>query len=87
MTEADTPIAWVALRKGAPIYSADGDELGKVGSVIADEQKDIFSGVTLDPGLFKHERFVPADLIAAMTKGGVTLVLSSSDADRNLERT
>jgi uncharacterized protein YrrD len=86
MSEAGTPIAWVALEKGAPIFSSDGLELGKLAHVIADEQKDIFSGLTLDPGLFKHERFVPADLVADMTTRGVTLTLSSADAERRLER-
>lgn len=86
MSEAETPIAWVALEKGTPIYSSDGVELGKLAEVVADEQKDIFSGLTLDPGLFKHERFVPAGLVADMTTGRVTLTVSSTDAESRLER-
>jgi hypothetical protein len=86
MSDAATPIAWSALEKGTPIYSADGQELGKLAGVVADEQKDIFSGLTLDPGLFKQERFVPAELVADMTTAGVTLTVSSADAERRLER-
>jgi uncharacterized protein YrrD len=86
MSEAETPIAWAALETGTPIYSSDGVELGKLADVVADEQKDIFSGLTLDPGLFKHERFVPAELVADMTTARVTLTVSSADAEHRLER-
>jgi hypothetical protein len=63
VTEGETPIAWAALRRGTPVIASDGTELGKVADVIAYEQKDIFSGLSVDPGWFKDERFVPADLI------------------------
>jgi uncharacterized protein YrrD len=86
MTDAETPIAWPALKKGVPVYSSDGEELGKVASVVADEQKDIFSGLTLDPGVFKHQRFVPAELVEQMTTGGVRLSLPSAEAEQRLER-
>jgi uncharacterized protein YrrD len=85
MTERETPIAWSVLPKGTPVYSSDGAELGKVAGVIADEQKDIFSGISLNPGLFKDERFVPADLIEEMTGEAVRLSISSHEADRRLE--
>jgi uncharacterized protein YrrD len=86
MSDAETPIAWPALKKGVPVYSSDGEELGKVASIVADEQKDIFSGLTLDPGVFKHERFVPADLVGRMTTRAVMLTLRSAEAERQLER-
>jgi uncharacterized protein YrrD len=85
MKERETPIAWSVLPKGTPVYASDGTELGKVAEVIADEQKDIFSGISLNPGLFKDERFVPADLIEEMTHEGVRLSISAEQADRQLE--
>jgi uncharacterized protein YrrD len=85
MSERETPIAWSVLPKGTPVYASDGAELGKVAEIIADEQKDIFSGISLNPGLFKEERFVPADLIEEMTHEGVRLSISSEQADRHLE--
>ena len=85
MTERETPIAWSVLPKGIPVYASDGAELGKVAEVIADEQKDIFSGISLNPGLFKDERFVPADLIEEMTHEAVRLSISAEQAHRQLE--
>jgi hypothetical protein len=80
MTDDARPIAWSALEKGAPVYAADGAEIGKVGVVIADEQKDIFAGISMNPGLFRGDRFVPADLIDEITAGGVRISLDSSEA-------
>lgn len=82
VTRDERPIAWPALQKGTPIYTSDGEEIGKVASVIADEQKDIFSGLTFRAGLLDSARFVPADLVTQLTDGGVHLSIESSDAER-----
>jgi hypothetical protein len=52
-----------------------------VGEVIADEQKDIFSGVTLDTGLLSEPRFVPAEVIEEMTGDVVRLVITAEHAE------
>ena len=63
------------------MLAAGGEEIGKVGEVIADEQKDIFSGVTLDTGLLSEPRFVPAEMIEEMTDDVVRLVISAERAE------
>lgn len=85
MTEAETPIAWSALPTGTPVFSSDGADLGKVAEVVADEQKDIFSGISLDPGWFKGERFVPADRIKRLTSEAVYLTITADEAEAQLE--
>ena len=79
MTE-DTPIAWLALEEGTPIVAADGEQVGKVDAVIADRQKDIFSGITFRPGLLGTPVFVPADKIDRLTDGAVHLSITATDA-------
>ena len=64
--------------------TTDGTELGKVAEVVADEQKDIFSGIAIDPGWFREERFVPADLIERLTREAVYLAISSDQAKARL---
>lgn len=76
----DTPIAWLALEGGTPIVSSDGEQVGKVGEVIADREKDIFSGITFKPGLLDSAVFVPADKIGDLTAAEVRLTISASDA-------
>jgi uncharacterized protein YrrD len=74
------PIAWSALEKGTPVYAADGTEVGRVTEVVADEQKDIFSGVAFRSGLLESETFAPADRIDAITDEGVRLTLGAEES-------
>lgn len=80
MTDTD-PIAWLALEPGTPILTADGEEVGKVDEVIADRQKDIFSGITFRSGLLEKPTFVPAEHVASLTEGAVHLSLTTADVE------
>jgi hypothetical protein len=82
VNDAGHPIAWPALAKGTPVYASDGQELGRVSSVVADEQKDIFSGVAFKPGLFDNARFAPAELVAELTSTAVRLAIRADEAER-----
>ena len=84
MTHDEAPISWTALRDGTEVLSSDGHELGKVADVVADEQKDIFSGIVLKPGWFKESRFVPAELIEEITSRAVRLTVSAGEAPEHL---
>jgi uncharacterized protein YrrD len=81
MNDEARPIAWAALEKGTTVTSSDGNEVGKLSSVIADEQEDIFSGITFRQGVLDRERFVPADQIAHMTSHRVELRLTSQETE------
>jgi uncharacterized protein YrrD len=79
------PIAWLALEKGTPVVASDGEELGKVSEVVADEQKDIFSGVTIRQGLLGDDKFIPASMIETLTEGAVHLNVPAEDARESME--
>ncbi len=72
----------MALEKGTPVVAAGGEEVGKVREVIADEQSEIFSGVTIDTGLLSEPRFVPAEVIEEMTDDVVKLIITAEHADK-----
>jgi uncharacterized protein YrrD len=76
----EIPIAWRVLAKGTPVFAASGDEIGRVSEVVADDQKDIFSGIALKPGLLSRELFVPAELVETLTSEGVYLTISEPQA-------
>jgi uncharacterized protein YrrD len=80
--EGSRPIAWLALRQGTVVRARGGQEVGKVGRVVGDQQKDIFSGITVVSGLFRAERFAPAELVAGITESEVRLSLSPDQADQ-----
>ena len=71
----------MTLEKGTTVFASDDKEVGQIGQVVADRQKDIFSGVTLSGGLFGTERFVPADLIADMDADGVRLSITGDQLE------
>lgn len=81
MAEKATRIAWMALRRGHPVKGADGGQLGKVSEVVADHQKDIFSGIAFRSGILDQERFAPAESIASITSEAVELSISSDEAE------
>ncbi|MDP9069088.1 MAG: PRC-barrel domain-containing protein [Actinomycetota bacterium] len=82
MTDNEAPVSWITLEKGTRVLSADGEELGAVAEVIADGQKDIFSGLTISSGLFSSDRFAPADVVGDMTADAVTLTINSAEAEK-----
>ena len=81
---SDQPISWMTLSKGTRVVASDGEEIGKVETVVADQEKDIFSGLAIAAGLFDKDRFVPADLVTEITEHAVQVSLTSQEAE-NLE--
>lgn len=81
MSDTDAPIAWLALDTGTPIFSSDDTEIGKVNDIVADREKDIFSGITFRPGLLETTLFIPATAIESMTDSAVKLSLTKSEAE------
>lgn len=85
MTNEDKPIAWRALERGTRVYSSDGEQLGKVTHVVADDSKDIFSGIAFQRGMLGDDLFAPAPVVGRITTDGVHLSLSHDAAERELK--
>jgi uncharacterized protein YrrD len=71
----------MALDKGTPVRSSDGADIGKVTAVVADREKDIFSGIAITSGILDSDRFVPADQIDRITADGVLLAVPEDRAE------
>ena len=73
------PLAYEALDPGTPVYSSDGEEIGKVTHVLADEREDVFDGIVIGEHRFGREhRFADADDIEAIYDRGVVLKLDAA---------
>jgi sporulation protein YlmC with PRC-barrel domain len=48
MTDESDPVAWVLIEPGWKVVDANGEKVGKVDEVLADEQTDIFHGLIVD---------------------------------------
>jgi sporulation protein YlmC with PRC-barrel domain len=63
------PVSWLLIENGWKVVDAHGRELGRVTEVDADEEKDIFSGVTIRTGTLGTTRFVPSERVTLIVEG------------------
>lgn len=67
------PVAWKLIEHGWKVVDRDGEELGSVHEVLGDENIDIFNGLTIHHGLLTKTRYVPAERVAEIVEGRITL--------------
>ncbi|HWL32055.1 MAG TPA: PRC-barrel domain-containing protein [Gaiellaceae bacterium] len=70
---AGDPVSWLLIEPGWTVYDANGEKVGKVKQVLADEQADIFHGVLVERGLLGEEEEIIADRIAQIHEGDLHL--------------
>jgi uncharacterized protein YrrD len=80
MEDLGAPIAYLALKEGTPVFDRDGNRIGVVEHVMADEVADLFLGLIVHtlplPG--KH-RYADADQIAGLYERGVLLAVGRDE--------
>jgi hypothetical protein len=74
------PVSYLTLEQGTEVLSADGEELGDVAHVLADEENDIFDGIVISQGLGRHT-FADAEQVAEIYERGVVLTLTAAEAE------
>lgn len=77
------PSSYKALSRGAPVYSSDGERIGKVAHVLAAEDLDVFDGIVIGEHIFGEEhRFADADDIDEIYERGVVLKLDRAACEQ-----
>jgi len=74
------PVSYLALEEGTAVLTADGEEIGHVAHVLADEENDIFDGIVISHGLGRHT-FADAEQVGEIHERGVVLTLTSAEAE------
>lgn len=74
------PVSYLALEEDTPIFSADGEQLGQVAHVLADEESDIFDGIVISHGQGRHT-FADAEQVGEIHEHGVVLILTAAEAE------
>lgn len=83
MEDLGQPSSYLALGKGAPVYSRDGAEVGKVEHVLSSPKVDIFDGIVLDTSVLPGgHRFVDAPQVEEIYERGVVLKVDAAGAER-----
>ena len=74
------PVSYLTLEEGTAVFTADGEELGQVAHVLADEENDIFDGIVISHGLGRHT-FADAEQVGEIHERGVMLTLTTAEAE------
>lgn len=81
MEDLGEPSSYLAVAKGVPVYSSDGESLGRVVRVLSAPNLDMFDGVIFDttsgPG---GHRFVDAPEVGEIFERGIVLKIDASEA-------
>jgi hypothetical protein len=73
------PVSWLVIERGWSVVGSSGDELGQVDGVVGDSGIDIFNGLGVRGGALSRARYVPAERVAAIHDGVVTLDVDDLD--------
>jgi uncharacterized protein YrrD len=83
MPDLGEPSSYLALGKGAEVYSSDGEKVGKVEHVLAVPEDDIFDGIVLDTSVLPGgHRFVDAPQVEEIFERGVMLKIDRAAAEQ-----
>lgn len=81
MENLGEPTSYLAVDKGVPVYSSDGEKLGRVVRVLSAPKLDMFDGVVFDttagPG---GHRFVDAPEVGKIYERGIVLKIDAAEA-------
>jgi uncharacterized protein YrrD len=78
MNDLGDPIAYEVLERHTPVFSSDGEQVGTVHEILADQNLDIFDGLMISHHL--RHRYVAADDIDSLYEHGVVLALTAEQA-------
>ena len=82
MDDLGAPSSYLTLEEGAPVYSCDGEELGRVEHVLAAPAQDIFDGIVIDRSVLPGgHRFVDAEGVEEIFERGVLLKTDAAAAE------
>ncbi|WP_249020498.1 PRC-barrel domain-containing protein [Conexibacter sp. S30A1] len=72
-------VSYEVLAAGTPVFSSDGEQIGKVTHVLAAEDEDIFEGIVIGEHAFgEGHRFVDAEQVERIYERGVELNLEAA---------
>jgi hypothetical protein len=82
MEDLGHPISYLVAKRGIPVFSSDGQQLGRVVRVLAAPEAHMFDGILFDtswgPG---GRRFVDAPEVDAIYERGVVLTIEAAEVE------
>jgi hypothetical protein len=72
-------ISYKALRRGIPVRTSDGVEVGRVRRVLDNARENIFDGIVIETR--QGQRFVDAPEVGRIAERGVTLTITAEEVN------
>ena len=83
MDDLGAPSSFLALAEGTSVFSSDGQRVGNVEHVLADEETNIFDGIVVDTSVLPGgQRFVDASQVDEIYERGVVITVDAAGAER-----
>jgi hypothetical protein len=80
MIDDGQAVHYTAVPRGAPVYSSDGQEIGRVDQILDNYTEHIFDGIVMETPA-GDLRFVDAPEVARTAERGVTLTIAAEEAE------
>jgi PRC-barrel domain len=81
MEDLGHPVSYLVARRGIPVFSSDGERIGRVAKVLAAPEANLFDGILFDTGWGPSgRRFVDAPEVAEIYERGVVLKIEAAEA-------
>ena len=74
-------VHYTALQRGTPVFSSDGQEVGKVDQVLDNYREHIFDGLVIVTGSGER-RFVDAPEVERTAERAVTLTITAAECEQ-----
>lgn len=75
-------VSWKAIEADAPVFSSEGEAVGKVSSVVGDQDADVFTGLAISIATFHRARFVPSERVRGIWPDRVDIGLTKAEIER-----
>jgi sporulation protein YlmC with PRC-barrel domain len=77
------PSSYLTLNEGCSVISSDGEEVGKIQHVLADEEEDVFDGLVIDTQLGRGGLlFVDAPQVRECRERAVMLSVPAAEIEK-----
>jgi hypothetical protein len=80
MDDLGHPVSYLVAKRGIPVFSSEGEQLGRVVKVLAAPEANLFDGIVFDTGGIGGRRFVDAPEVGAIYERGLVLKIDAAEA-------
>ena len=75
-------VSWKAIEADAPVFSSEGEAVGKVRSIVGDHEADVFTGLAISVDFLGPDRLVPSEHVRAIWPDRVDLALTKAQIEQ-----